>query len=178
MLVLIVYGTVEGHTAKIAGKVAAQIESTGHQVVLTDVRQPGYAIPGQFDAAIVCAPIHLGSYPGPVIRFLHDYANAFNQIPSALVTVSLGIASLFEAEVKQASAYPEQLVCKTGWLPTMRHNAAGALRYPEYSYFKRLLLRHIAAKEGGPVDTSRDHELTDWDALKTFIGAFADRYLQ
>lgn len=177
MLVLVIYGTVEGHTAKIAGRVAAQIEAAGHQVNLTDARQPGFALPGQFDAAIVCAPIHLGAYPAPVVQFLHDYAAAFNQIPSALISVSLSIASLFEAEVKQANAYPERLVAKTGWLPTMRHNAAGALKYLEYSYFKRLLLRHISAREGGPVDTSADHELTDWDALENFVGAFAERYL-
>ncbi|MGH1359387.1 MAG: flavodoxin domain-containing protein [Burkholderiaceae bacterium] len=178
MLVLVIYGTVEGHTGKIAGKVASQIEAAGHQVNLTDVRQPGFAVPGQFDAAIVCAPIHLGEYPAPVVQFLHDYAAALNQIPSALITVSLSIASLFEAEVKQANAYPEHLVSKTGWLPTMRHNAAGALKYLEYSYFKRLLMRHIAAKEGGPVNTTADHELTDWDSLQAFVGAFADRYLR
>jgi menaquinone-dependent protoporphyrinogen oxidase len=33
-------------------------------------------------------------------------------------------------------------------------------------------LRRIAAKEGGPVDTSQDYEFTDWAALDEFTMDF------
>jgi menaquinone-dependent protoporphyrinogen oxidase len=54
------------------------------------------------------------------------------------------------------------------------HHAAGALKYLEYDFFKRALMRQIARKEGASVDTSRDHEFTDWEALDAFVQEFAD----
>ena len=45
-------------------------------------------------------------------------------------------------------------------------------KYVEYDFFKRWMLRRIAEKEGGPVDTWRDHELTDWVALEGFVRTF------
>jgi menaquinone-dependent protoporphyrinogen IX oxidase len=43
-------------------------------------------------------------------------------------------------------------------------------------WLKRMLMRRIARKEGGPTDTSRDHELTNWTevtALAIDIAALA-----
>jgi len=31
---------------------------------------------------------------------------------------------------------------------------------------KRFVMRRIAVKAGGPADTSRDHEMTDWDQVR------------
>lgn len=175
MEVLVAYGTVEGHTRKIASRVAERIESRGHQVVLVDLREPGFAVPGRFDAAILCGPIHIGRYPEPLVRFAHDFAPALNEKPSALITVSLGIASEHEDERREAQGFATQLCERTGWAPVMRHDAAGALKYVEYDFFKRWIMRRIARHEGGPVDTSRDHELTDWTALDAFVDEFLMR---
>ena len=41
----------------------------------------------------------------------------------------------------------------------------GRLAYREYNFLVRFLIKRIAKKEGGPTDTSRDHELTDWDEV-------------
>jgi hypothetical protein len=35
-------------------------------------------------------------------------------------------------------------------------------------------MKRIAKKEGGPIDTARDHELTDWDAVARFATRMAD----
>jgi menaquinone-dependent protoporphyrinogen oxidase len=34
-------------------------------------------------------------------------------------------------------------------------------------------MKRIARKEGGPTDTSRDYEYTDWEAVDRFADAFA-----
>ena len=49
------------------------------------------------------------------------------------------------------------------------HHVAGALLYSTYGLFTRWVMRRIAARRGGPTDTPRDHELTDWDGLAKFI---------
>lgn len=172
MIVLVIYATVEGQTAKIATAIAEQTESAGHEVILTDVRQPGFAVPGRFDAVVVCAPIHNGQYPEPLIEFIGGFNEALNAAPSALVTVTLSIASPFEEERHEAEAYSYKLCEATSWAPSARHNAAGALKFSEYNYFKRLLMKRISAHHQGPTDTSRDQEFTDWSALHAFASKF------
>ena len=172
MEILVAYSTVEGQTRKIATYIAERFESLGHRVVLSDLREPGFALPDSFDAVVRCGPIHLGQYPQPLMRFARDFARALNDRPSALVTVSLGIASEHEDERLEAQAFPTQLAEASGWVPALRHDAAGALKYLEYDFFKRWIMRRIAAHEGGPVDTHRDHELTDWAALDGFVDDF------
>lgn len=172
MIILIAYSTIEGQTGKIAGRMAETVERAGHQVVLADLREPGFAIPARFDAVILAAPIHLQRYPGPFVSFVQNWKSALMEKPCALVTVSLAIHSDDPGERAEAEAYPEILALETGWAPKNRHHAAGALKYVEYDFFKRWIMRRIAAKEGGPVDTSRDHEFTDWSALDEFVMGF------
>lgn len=175
MKILILYATVEGQTRKIAETVAKQVESAGALVVLCDVGQTAYAEPGTFDAAFLCAPIHMGRYPSPFVGFIQNWKGALASVPTALVTVSLAIASDNEDERKEAEAFPVELAANTGWKPAATHNAAGALKYLEYDFFKRWMMRRIAGKEGGPTDTSKDYELTDWAALAAFVKGFLDQ---
>ncbi|GIL01627.1 MAG: protoporphyrinogen oxidase [Alphaproteobacteria bacterium] len=172
MIILIAYATVEGQTRKVATRMADTIEAAGHQVVLADLAEPGFAIPARYDAVILAAPIHLHRYPGAMVRFVQNWKSALMEKPCAIVTVSLAIHSDNAVERAEAEAYPELLAVETGWAPAIRHHAAGALKYLEYDFFKRWMLRRIAAKEGGPVDTSRDHEFTDWAALDKFVMDF------
>lgn len=172
MIVLVLFGTIEGHTAKIARRMANQIEEAGHQVVLSDVREPGFAVPGTFDAVVLCGPIHMGKFPQPLVQFINDFSGALNDVPSALVSVSLSAASENEDERKEAEACAYELCDSTGWVPTMLHEAAGAIKYVEYNYFKRFAMRRIMAHRGGPVDTHSDYEMTDWEALNHFTASF------
>lgn len=174
MSVLVLYATVEGHSRKIAEHAAAQLEKMGHGVVLGDVREPGFAVPGRFGAVLLCAPIHLGRYPDSVARFIIDWKAALAEVPTALVSVTLAIRSDSPEERAEAEGFPAKLEKKTGFHIAKVHHAAGALKYLEYDFFRRMLMRQIAAKEGGPVDTTRDHEFTDWGALDTFLQEFAD----
>jgi menaquinone-dependent protoporphyrinogen oxidase len=174
MTVLVLYATIEGHTRKIAERAAAKLEEAGQAVVLGDVREPGFAIPGRFDGVLICAPIHIGRYPSSVAQFLIDWKHALAQVPTALVSVSLAIHSESAEERAEAETYPAKLEKKTGFHIAKVHHAAGALKYLEYDFFKRALMRQIAAKEGGSVDTSVDHEFTDWAALDAFVQNFAD----
>ena len=174
MTVLVLYATVEGHTRKIAERAAAQLEKAGEGVVLADVREPGFAVPGRFEGVLICAPIHIGRYPTSVAQFIIDWKTALADVPTALVSVSLGIHSDSEEERAEAKTYPAKLERKTGFHIDKVHHAAGALKFLEYDFFKRMMMRQIAEKEGGPVDTSHDHEFTDWAALDGFVQEFAD----
>lgn len=172
MTILVAYETVEGHTGKIAAQVAKHLEHAGHTAVLADLREPGFAVPGSFEAVVICGPIHMGRYPAGLEQFVTDFADALNQKPSALITVSLSAASDDEEERSDVQKIAYKLCESSGWAPRMRHDAAGALKYLEYNYFKRVVMRYIVKHAGGPIDTKHDYELTDWTALERFVHDF------
>lgn len=172
MRILILYATVEGQTRKIARTIADQLERGGHVVTLVEASQLGYVDPGWGDAAILCAPVHIGHYPTPLVHFATNWKDVLNSTPSAFVSVSLAAASDDPDERAEAAEFPKKLFVASGWQPAFVHDCAGALRYTEYDFFKQWMMKRIAAKEGGPTDTAKDHEFTDWKALAKFIDGF------
>jgi menaquinone-dependent protoporphyrinogen oxidase len=86
--------------------------------------------------------------------------------------VSLSIASADEEEKTEARNYPVKLSDATGWKPRSVLNCTGALKYTEYDFFKRWMLKRIVAAEGGPTDTKHDYELTNWTEVKRFVDDF------
>jgi len=172
MIVLVAYATIEGQTGKIASRIAEKIEAAGHQVVLANLTEPGFAVPGRFDAVILCGPIHMGNYPSALIHFVQNWKSELMGVPAALVTVSLAALADYPEGREEALSYPGKLEKVAGWAPQIRHNAAGALKYLEYDFFKRWIMRQITKKQGGPVDTSKDYEFTDWAALDAFVMEF------
>jgi menaquinone-dependent protoporphyrinogen oxidase len=175
MRVLIVYATVEGQTRKIATHLASVLANSGQDVQLMDATESD-VMPNadNLDAVIITAPVHIGSFPAPIRRFVKSNAEKLMARPGAFVSVSLAAASSEEGEVDEINDIVEAFSEETGWWPVSVHHAAGALKYTEYDFFRRWMLKRIVAKEGGPTDTSRDHEFTDWAALDEFATTFVD----
>lgn len=61
---------------------------------------------------------------------------------------------------------------ETLWTPKAVHQAAGAIRYSQYDFFKRLALMFIARQRGHRTTPARDYDLTDYDALGRFVEGF------
>lgn len=172
MQILVLYSTVEGHTAKIARRIANKIEALGNEVFLTETSDPGYCDPGVFDAAILCAPIHMGMYPDEFVQYVKDWQPVLSRVPSALITSSLLIACKDDDAQKEAKAYPAKLIFETDWEPDKTYNIAGSLNYPEYDFFKRWIMKRAARSENWSDDTREEHDFTQWDDLETFTDDF------
>lgn len=172
MIVLVGFATIEGQTRKIAEAVASTIEAAGHRALLFDITSGGEYALGHPEAAILCAPVHAARYPAAFAAFVRQEASWLNSIPSAFVSISMLIRSEFEEEREEATHFPDTLLQESGWKPGVIHHAAGALRYTEYDFFKRWIIRRMAEHENAPTDVSRDHEFTDWAALSAFVTAF------
>jgi menaquinone-dependent protoporphyrinogen oxidase len=174
MHVVIIFGTVEGHTRKIARNLSSTVQSLGHQATVFDAGDLGDVDLDAADAVIICAPVHMGAFPSAISHWLKTKAERLAQLPAAFVSVSLAAASPFPEEHAEIQKITERLFEHTGWRPGMVHQAAGALKYPEYDFLKRLLMKHIAYREGGPTDTTKDHEFTNWNALAAFAEGFLE----
>jgi menaquinone-dependent protoporphyrinogen oxidase len=168
MKCLILYGTVEGHTLKIAKFISQRVQITGHEVCLHDAsgRDPDLDL-SDLDAFLAAAPVHQQRHPDAVIDWLKAHAESLNALPSALVSVSLSAA--FENGIEEAQMYVDRLLERTAWRPTTVHLAAGALRYKKYDYFQEQIIRHIVLKDRAPEQIEGEHEFTNWEALAAFI---------
>jgi menaquinone-dependent protoporphyrinogen oxidase len=170
--ILIFYTSVEGQTRKIADAIAARIEEKGGSAAIMNVTSMAEFSLERPDAVILCSPIHAGRYPTPFVDFVHRESAWLNSQPSAFVSVSLSIHSDDATERTEAEKYPDALMAETGWKPAAIHHAAGALRFTEYDFFKRWMVKRIAKKDATGTSRASDIEFTDWAALNAFIDDF------
>ena len=170
MNVLLVYGTTEGQTRKIARFVANRVLQSGQKVMTANAREAAFIPdPLDFDTVIIAAPLLAGRDPRPIIDFVKRHRAAIGARTNAFLSVSLTAAASDPRDAAGLARCLAQCVRETGWEPERVHHVAQALLYSTYGLFTRWVMRRIAARRGEPTDTRRDHELTDWDGLAKFI---------
>ena len=176
--VLVLYGATEGQTAKIAKYIAEKLNADGHDVETKD----GANLPDDFslepfDAVIIGASVHYGRHQKYIRELIKKNLDVLNRKPAAFFSVSGAAGSPHEKDHTGVRKLVDKFIEETGWRPARTEVFGGAILYTQYNIFKRLMMKMILQSAGGPTDTSRDHELTDWNAVTRFAGAFAAEYL-
>ena len=170
--ILIVYGTKEGQTAKIAQHIGDVARQQGHEVDVNNAREiPTNKSLNSYSAILVGSSVHAGNFNSSVLRFVRKYKSDLDRVPSAFFTVSLSDS----LEAKNRGILDKQLITfydKTGWHPKTVGRFAGAVAYTKYGFFIRYMMKWMSQAQGYPTDTSRDHEFTDWDQVTEFANAF------
>jgi menaquinone-dependent protoporphyrinogen oxidase len=176
MHVLIVYGSKEGQTAKIAECMAQIIRNRGLQASTYSGKeiQADFATDG-FDAAIIGGSIHIGKYPAYLREFVTQHRDWLNKVPSAFFTVCMAIHSHNAVEREEAESFGKDFIEATQWRPALVETFAGAVKYTQYNFIIRFIMKRITKREGGSTDTSQDHEYTDWDAVARFTNRFLEK---
>jgi menaquinone-dependent protoporphyrinogen oxidase len=174
---LILYGTGEGQTAKIAARIATTISERGHEANAIDVRdRPDSLTLEVYDAVVVGASIHVGKHQDEVREFVTENRDALLGMPTAFFQVSLSSAS--EEKREEAAGYIEAFLTETGWHPDRIAQFSGALRFSEYGFLKRLMMKRIAKNLlTEERESNGDIEFTDWDAVDAFaadVAAFVE----
>jgi menaquinone-dependent protoporphyrinogen oxidase len=162
------FATTDGQTRRIAEAFAAHARFLGvdsQAIDVTSARAADFSW-APVRAVVLAASVHVGRHQAEAEAFVRRHLVELNARPSMFLSVSLAISSRLPDEIdsarKIAAALPEQL----GWRPGQVVCVAGRLAYTQYGLFKRFVMRRIAVKAGGPADTSRDHEMTDWDQVR------------
>ena len=168
--VLILYATVEGHTARVGARIAQHLRDRGHAVEShrAEPARAGLDLAG-FDAVIVGASVHYGRHPGHLRALLRKHGAALEARRGAFFSVSLSARTKPQA----AQRYLQTFLREVGWRPRHTATFAGALPYSKYARWKRLLMFAFVGLAGGDTDTSRDYEYTDWEAVDRFADGFA-----
>lgn len=169
------FATTEGQTQRIAERMAASLRAAGLGSVALPVTSPVAQSIDWTDAkgVVLAASLHAGQYQETARAFARRHLAHLNAVPSLFVAVSLSAASRDAAERLAAERIAQDFTKGLGWRPTRVASIAGALAYTRYSTIKRWVMTWMARKEGGPTDTSRDHDLTDWRMVAGVAADFA-----
>ena len=185
--VAIFYATREGHTCRIAERIASRLQSRGLSVDLRNLKIE--SAPGdlcQYSAIALAASVHIGRHEPEMVHFVKAHREQLDDIPAWFFSVTLSQAGAqrtgdpsekhlqFVADVQSMVTY----FCRqTGWMPKHIVPVAGALLYSKYNFLIRLIMKWIASRAGTDTDTSRDYEYTDWVALDRSADQIASEIL-
>lgn len=176
------YATREGHTHKIAERVAEDLRKRGFEAAVVDLRGEAAVDLKDYLGAVLAASVHVGRHEPEMVDFVNRHRAELEAMPAAFLSVTLS-----EAGAERDNATPEEHACfvadvqgmldrffkDTGWHPRRVKPVAGALLYTKYNFLIRFVMRRIARKAGASTDTSRDYEYTDWVALDHFVAELA-----
>jgi len=172
------YATREGHTQRIAERIAADLRILGYDVDLLAVRHHLPFSLSNYSAAVLAASVHGGSHEKEMVQFVKDHRPELERITTAFLSITLseaGAEMLDKTPVEHAQFALDvdrmlgKFFNETQWLPTLSKPVAGALLYTHYNFLLRLIMRRIAKKAGAATDTSHDYVYTDWVGLDKFV---------
>ena len=174
--ILIVYGTKEGQTAKIAEELGKQFRESGYKTNIINAK----GIPKEFsfqgvNGVLIGSSVHMGSYSSDVSNFIRQYKPEIEKRPASFFSVSLADAGKTPEERAELDPYITKFLKKSGWTPEKTGRFAGSLAYTKYGWFTRFIMKKIGSSKGQSNDTSKDWEYTDWEQVKNFGTEFLDR---
>lgn len=174
MSILIIYGTVEGQTGKIAHFIRSRAAEAGLDARLFDTSDLTAKISFDgVDTVIAAASVHERRHPTAFEVFLATNAKELEVRRTLMISVSLSAA--FPDGREDAQDYLDDMKMRTRFKPDEEMLVAGAIRGSSYDYFARQVVRYVVLKDRNFEPTVSEHEFTDWGALGERVTSFLMR---
>lgn len=172
--IAIVYQSKYGQTAKIARHMHDHLlqKDIGVRLLELKTKTDDPVLDAPVDAVIVGGPVYALKYSPLLIAWTKKHLAEINRLRSAFFSVSLNAADKRPASRSAAQGLLMKFIEQSGMNPTMTASFSGALKYSEYNWFIRLIMKQISRSAGGPTNTNRDYEMTDWEQIDRFIDTF------
>lgn len=164
---LILYYSTDGQTLKIAHRLATEIR---HDVEVISLKSQAVDFTEKLthaDQIIIGASIRYGHFNPLVYQFIEKYTDILNRKPSAFYGVNL-TARKVNRKTPETNTYVRKFLARIKWKPTHNEVIAGALYYPRYRFFDRIMIQLIMKITQGETDTSKEYEYTDWQQVSDF----------
>ena len=165
--ILILFSSVDGHTATISDRIRRVIAEDGHRVTLCRIDDALALDPSAFDKVVIGASIRYGKHRPRVLEFVDRHRALLEALPSAFFSVNI-VARKAEKSSPQTNPYLRKFLRQSAWCPREVAVFAGRLDYPKYRFLDRLMIRLIMKITGGPTDPKTVIEYTDWPAVDAF----------
>lgn len=166
MKTAIFYLTHDGQTQKIAQHIASQLGNVELFSLREHANMPSQQL-ARFDRIIIGASIRYGHFAPVLEQFITRHTQLLNAKHSAFFSVNL-TARKANRNTPESNTYTRKLLARIDWKPTLIEVFAGALRYPRYRWFDRLIIRFIMKMTGGETDIRQEYEYTDWAQVREF----------
>lgn len=167
MKTLILYFTTDGQTKKIAEKLA---ETITHEVELISLKEQAVDFAQKIanaDQIVIGASIRYGHFNPLVYQFIEQHYATLNQKKTAFYGVNL-TARKENRKTPETNTYVRKFLAKIKWQPTYVEVIAGALLYPRYTFFDRIMIQLIMKLTKGETDATQEYEYTDWQQVENF----------
>lgn len=171
MKALILYSSRDGQTREIAARMA-QALAPQQLCDVIDLLEAEKVEWSQYDRVLIGASIRYGHFHPALMKFVSQHKAELQQRVSGFFSVNL-TARKADKCTPGTNAYTRKFLEQSPWQPDCCAVFAGALRYPRYRWFDRIMIQLIMRMTGGETDTSKEVEYTDWDKVAVFAQDFA-----
>ncbi len=168
----VIFATTHGQTRRIAERIAAVLREQGHDVQTAEF---GGSVRPDAESVVLGGPVYVGRVSPELCEWAKGRSQELEGRAIAFFTVSLSAADKRDTARTEDARLIQEAVSEAGLRPDYVASIAGSLDYTKYGFFKRMLMKRISRTAGGPLDTSRDHEMTDWSQVEAFSRAIASR---
>ena len=166
MKTLILYSSRDGQTQKIAQFIAQQLSG---EVEIQALREDIDLTP--YQRVIIGASIRYGHFNPLLDKIIEKNTALLAQKSTAFFGVNL-TARKADKNTPETNVYVRKFLKRIRWKPNLSAVFAGALRYPRYHWFDRMMIRFIMRITGGETDTRKEVEYTDWQRVSEFAQQF------
>jgi len=166
MKTLILYSTHDGQTKKIASFIANMIKENVEVKSIHDEFDLQ-----AYDRIMIGASIRYGHFNKLLYKMLEKHTALLNQKTTAFFGVNL-TARKPEKSTPETNVYVRKFLQRITWKPTISAVFAGALLYPRYKFFDRIMIQLIMRITSGETDPTKEIEYTDWQKVRSFSEAF------
>ena len=162
MKTLILYLSHDGQTKKIAEFIQSFIDD---EVVIEPLREDVDIRP--FERVIIGAAIRYGHFNRLLYRFVEKNSSLLNDRKAIFFGVNL-TARKPGKDNPETNPYIRKFLQRISWQPSKIAIFAGALCYPRYKWFDRVMIQLIMKITGGETDATKEIEYTNWEKVKAF----------
>ncbi|MEE3652252.1 MULTISPECIES: menaquinone-dependent protoporphyrinogen IX dehydrogenase [unclassified Brenneria] len=170
MKALILFSSKDGQTRAIASYIANSLKGSLECDVISLLSTNDIDL-NKYDRILIGASVRYGRFNPAVNKFIRQHLTYLQELPSAFFSVNL-TARKPEKRSLQTNAYTRKFLLNSPWQPDLCGVFAGALRYPRYWWFDRVMIQLIMHMTGGETDSSKEIEYTDWEQVTRFAHEF------
>jgi menaquinone-dependent protoporphyrinogen oxidase len=178
------YATREGQAERVAHRVAFDLRIRHVEADVIDVKDvQGFIDWHEYELAFVIASVHTGHHEKEMVEFVRQAKDHLTTLHAPFLSLTLSQAgaelpgnSLVQRQTAHGDALQmiSDFMHDTGWTPSRTLPVAGALRYGQYNFLVKFIMKRIAHKAGFDGPATRDYEFTNWPAIDRFVTETAE----
>ncbi len=163
---LIIYSTIDGHTKTICERIKS-LSKDENSIKIESLENVKKINLSDFSKIIIGASIRYGSHSKQLYEFIKLNKNLLEKKESIFFSVNV-VARKPEKNTPDTNPYVKKFLKISNWKPTKVAVFAGKVDYPNYKFVDKYIIKLIMFITGGPTDTSKSYEFTDWSKVDEF----------